>query len=102
MIPISSGPGLVPASVGGQVVDVRPGVSFHQGHVPTALSAPVRAEVARSVSGLAPTDLIVLYDDGTGDAKDRAEELRRKGYKAVKILYGGILSWREKKLSVDR
>ena len=84
------------------VVDVRPRASFLQGHVPGALSASAGADVARSVSSLAPTDLIVLYDDGTGDAKDRAEQLRRKGYRAVKILYGGMLSWRENKLRVER
>ena len=84
------------------VVDVRPRASFIQGHVPGAVSASAGADVARSVSSLAPTDLIVLYDDGTGDAKDRAEELRRKGYRAVKVLYGGMLGWREKKLRVDR
>lgn len=84
------------------VVDVRPRASFNGGHVPGAVSASASAEVARSVSVLAPTDLIVLYDDGTGDARDRAEELRRKGYLAVKILYGGMLDWRAKKLRVDK
>jgi len=84
------------------VVDVRPRASFMQGHVPGAVSASAGPDVARSVASLTTTDLIVLYDDGTGDAKDRAEELRRKGYRSVKVLYGGMLGWREKKLKVDR
>jgi rhodanese-related sulfurtransferase len=84
------------------VLDVRDPDRYHEGRVPTAASAPAASGVKKSAAGFEPEDLIVLYDDGSGQAQKLAEQLRRQGYRAVKYLHGGMLGWTEKKLRVEK
>jgi rhodanese-related sulfurtransferase len=84
------------------VLDLRSEDLYKQSRVPGAVSAPDDGRIERAVSGGAPADLIVLYDDGSGDAREKAETLRRRGFRAVKYLHGGMLAWRDKSLRVER
>jgi rhodanese-related sulfurtransferase len=84
------------------ILDVRAADVYRQSHVPGAVSAPGAAQVDRAVAALGPSDLIVLYDAAEGDAQAQGERLRRRGFRAVKYLHGGMLSWYEKNLKVER
>jgi len=84
------------------VLDLRPADLYKQSRVPGAMQASTDALLDKAVATLAETDLIVLYDDGGGEGRDRAETLRRRGFRAVKYLYGGMIAWREKKMRVER
>lgn len=84
------------------VFDVRDGASFSKGRIPGARPAPELTLLLEAVRGQQPTDLIVVYDDGGDRALQFAEKLRRQGYRAVKIVYGGMPAWKEKGLRVER
>jgi rhodanese-related sulfurtransferase len=92
---------MIDAGASPAVFDLRPAAAFREGHVPGAVLV-LAGGLDRAVARLAKTDLIVLYDDGGGEARDRAEHLRRRGFAAVKYLYGGILGWRQKSLREER
>jgi len=80
------------------IFDLSPAAAYKKGHVPGAISVPTPALLDQAVGRLQPADLIVLYDDGSGDVRQRAEALRRRGLRAVKYLPGGMPAWRAKKL----
>ena len=82
------------------IIDLRPAAAYREGHLPGAVSAPTPALLDRAAAAHRVSDLMVVYDDGNGDARERAEQLRRKGFRAVKYLYGGLLAWSEKKSGV--
>lgn len=84
------------------VLDLRPADLYRQSRVPGAIQASTDALLDQAVRGLKETDLIVVYDDGGGESRDTAERLRRRGLRAVKYLYGGMLAWRQKNLRVER
>jgi len=82
------------------LIDVRPAAAYRQGHLPGAVSAPTPALLEQAAAPHQVSDFMVVYDDGNGDARARAEQLRRKGFRAVKYLHGGMLAWSENKLGV--
>ncbi len=82
------------------IVDLRSAAAYRDGHLPGALSAPTPALLEQAAAAHRVSDLMVVYDDGNGDARERAEQLRRKGFRAVKYLYGGLLAWSENKQGV--
>jgi rhodanese-related sulfurtransferase len=84
------------------ILDLRPEDLYKQSRVPGALRASTDALVDQAVAGLDPTALVVVYDDGGGESRDRAELLRRRGLRSVKYLYGGMVAWRQKNMRVER
>jgi len=84
------------------ILDLRPADLYRQSRVPGAVPASTETLLEDALRGAAPADLIVVYDDGGGEGKDTAEKLRRRGLRAVKYLYGGMVAWREKNLRVER
>lgn len=84
------------------VFDVRPGVRHISGNIPGARMAPSLEKLFDLVKERPRTDLIVLYDDGEGTSQKYAEALRRKGYRAIKVVYGGMIAWLEKGYRVQR
>jgi len=89
---------------GGQVVilDLRSEDLYRQSRVPGAQRASTDALVDQAVAGLAESALVVVYDDGGGESRARAEKLRRRGLRSVKYLYGGMVAWRQKNMRVER
>jgi rhodanese-related sulfurtransferase len=84
------------------IIDLRPGDQHRASRVPGAVSAPTEVQRRRATAGLQPTDLIVIYDEGDGSARKKAEDLRRQGFRAVRWLYGGMAVWRDRNLRVER
>ncbi|HEU4400468.1 MAG TPA: rhodanese-like domain-containing protein [Candidatus Polarisedimenticolia bacterium] len=84
------------------LLDLRGAGEFAEGRIPGARSAATPALLAQAVARLQPADLIVLYDGGGGEARDSAEQLRRKGFRAVKYLHGGTLAWIQKGLREEK
>lgn len=84
------------------VFDVRPDRDFPHGRIPGARPTPSLANLMAAVQVHEPTDLIVVYDNGDGRAQKFAEKLRRRGYRAVKVVHGGMLAWHEKGFRVQK
>jgi len=82
--------------------DLRPAAAFGLGHLPSSQSLANHGQLRARTQGLRPTDLIVLYDDGSGAAEKQAEELRRSGFRAVRYLYGGMPAWRQEGLRTEK
>jgi len=82
------------------VLDVRPEVEFRAGHIAGARSVPI-SELRRSLRTLAKDDDVVAYCRGPYCvyADDAVRELRRRGYKA-KRLVDGFPEWKRAGLSV--
>jgi rhodanese-related sulfurtransferase/DNA-binding HxlR family transcriptional regulator len=82
------------------VLDVRPEVEFRAGHIAGARSVPI-SELRRSLRSLAKDDDVVAYCRGPYCvyADDAVRELRRRGYKA-KRLVDGFPEWKRAGLSV--
>jgi rhodanese-related sulfurtransferase len=82
------------------VLDVRPEVEFRAGHIAGARSVPI-IELRRSLRTLAKDDDVVAYCRGPYCvyADDAVRELRRRGYKA-KRLVDGFPEWKRAGLSV--
>jgi glyoxylase-like metal-dependent hydrolase (beta-lactamase superfamily II)/rhodanese-related sulfurtransferase len=82
---------------GGQVVDVRPAAEFAAGHIPGALSIPLRDQFATWLGWLLPdTTPLVLV---AGDGQDLAEvvwQAYKIGYERLAgHLAGGMPAWLE-------
>jgi rhodanese-related sulfurtransferase len=82
------------------VLDVRPAEEYRAGHIPGALSIPIR-ELKRRLSELPKSQEIVAYCRGPYCVfSDQAVELlRARGFQAVR-LDEGILDWRARGLPV--
>jgi rhodanese-related sulfurtransferase len=76
------------------VLDVRPSEEYQAGHIPRALSIPLK-ELERHLSELPQDQEIVAYCRGPYCvlAVQAVEMLREKGYQAVR-LEEGIIDWR--------
>jgi rhodanese-related sulfurtransferase len=81
------------------VADVRPASEFAEGHVSGAIHLPCASSVsaaAAAVDRLAGHHTLVVYGDGTEDAKLVADELRRRGGRPdlrVVVIEGGFAAW---------
>jgi rhodanese-related sulfurtransferase len=84
------------------ILDLRAPDVYRQSRVPGAVSTSTEAAMRAAVAGLGPSDLVVVYDDGSGGAREKAETLRRAGLRSAKYLNGGMLVWYEKNLRVER
>ncbi|MFI7709335.1 rhodanese-like domain-containing protein [Nonomuraea sp. NPDC049480] len=80
---------------GGQVVDVRPAAEFAAGHIPGALSIPLREQFATWLGWLLPPDApIVIVRDPQQDAADVLWQALKIGYERLAgELSGGLSAW---------
>ena len=83
------------------VIDVRPSEEFRAGHIPGALSIPLKELEAR-LSDLPREQEIVAYCRGPYCvlAIQAVETLRAKGYRAVR-LEDGVLDWRARGYAIE-
>jgi hydroxyacylglutathione hydrolase len=81
---------------GGELVDARPIAAFASGHVPGALSIPLRDAFATWLGWLVPDDrplLVVL--DADQDREDLVRQCLKVGYERLEgELAGGMAAWR--------
>jgi rhodanese-related sulfurtransferase len=81
------------------LADVRPADEFAQGHVTGAIHLPCASSVSAAVAAvdrLAGRHTLVVYGDGTEDARQVADELRRRGGRPdlrVVVIEGGFAAW---------
>src|SRR6266542_4012893 len=89
---------------GAELVDARPIAAFAAGHVPGALSIPLRPSFATWLGWLVPDDrplLVVLEPDQ--DRGDLVRQARKVGYERLAgELDGGMAAWRSAGLPVAR
>ncbi|GAA2394266.1 MBL fold metallo-hydrolase [Dactylosporangium salmoneum] len=90
-------PGAVRAllACGGWVVDARPAADFATGHVPGALSIPLRAQFATWLGWLVPDDapIAVIVNPGQ-DLEDLVWQAAKVGYERLAgHLAGGMDAW---------
>jgi rhodanese-related sulfurtransferase len=83
------------------VIDVRPVEEYRAGHIPGAISLPVK-DLARRLSELPKNREVVAYCRGPYCmfALEAVEMLRAKGFKAVR-LEDGIIDWQAMGLPVE-
>jgi glyoxylase-like metal-dependent hydrolase (beta-lactamase superfamily II)/rhodanese-related sulfurtransferase len=122
------GPALVPAPLqvrpltaagtrallahGALIVDVRPAKAFAAGHIPGALSIPLRDAFATWLGWLVPADVsLVLIAEQDSDLDEAAWQAAKIGYdRIVGYLRGGMPAWLDadgeqrsiKRLAADR
>jgi rhodanese-related sulfurtransferase len=81
------------------LADVRPADEFAQGHVTGAIHLPCAssgAAASAAVERLAGRHTLVVYGDGTEDARQVAEELRRRAARPdvrIVVIEGGFAAW---------
>jgi rhodanese-related sulfurtransferase len=84
------------------LADVRPADEFAEGHVAGAIHLPCASSdsaAGAAVDRLAGRHTLVVYGDGTEDAKLVAEELRRRAGRSgrselrVLVIEGGFAAW---------
>src|SRR6266540_3513168 len=89
---------------GAELVDARPIAAFAAGHVPGALSIPLRPSFATWLGWLVPDDrplLVVVEPDQ--DRGDLVRQARKVGYERLAgELDGGMAAWRSAGLPVAR
>ncbi len=83
------------------VLDVRPRKEFEKGRVPGARASALE-RVTRDVGSRSTGQVVVICGDGGEDDLAAAEALRRAGFRAVRVLYGGFANWSAKGLEVAR
>ena len=81
---------------GGQVVDVRPAAEFAAGHIPGALSIPLRDQFATWLGWLLPDTATLVFVTGRDqDAGDIVWQAYKIGYERLAgRLAGGMPAWR--------
>jgi rhodanese-related sulfurtransferase len=78
------------------VVDVREGDRYASGHISVAVELPF-SEIELRAADLLPRDalrIVVTDDDGTTLAPAAAARLQAIGYQHVRVLAGGLRSWK--------
>ncbi|GHH88596.1 MBL fold metallo-hydrolase [Streptomyces capitiformicae] len=94
-------PGLTPAQVksllaeGGYVVDVRPAAEYAAGHIPGALSVPLRDQFATWLGWLLPDTAPLVFITGEGqDLSEIVWQAYKIGYERLAgRLRGGMAAW---------
>lgn len=81
---------------GGRAVDVRPAVAYASGHIPGALSIPLRAQFATWLGWLLPDDVpLVFVVDEDQDTSELVWQSYKIGYeRPAGRLDGGMRAWR--------
>jgi len=81
------------------LADVRPAAEFAEGHVTGALHLPCASSgtaATAAIDQLAGRRTLVVYGNGTEDARLVAEELRRRAARSdlrVLVIEGGFAAW---------
>jgi rhodanese-related sulfurtransferase len=73
-----------------QIIDLRPAMSFRQGHIAQAVWS-IRPRITAALDGGTPT---VLVADEPGLAALAALDLREAGIADIRLLTGGLTDWR--------
>lgn len=86
------------------LIDVRPVPAFAAGHVPGAMSIPLRPAFASWLGWLAPQDRpLIILRDPEQDAAEIAWQATKIGYRnLVGELAGGLHAWSDERLPVAR
>lgn len=81
-----------------QVLDVRTGEEFAEGHLPGAVLANWKDQKAfrKSVRKLSKKQPILIYCKSGNRSKSAAEWMIKKGFKEIYELEGGIMNYRKK------
>ncbi len=88
---------------GAIVVDVRESREFHAGRIPNARHLPLRHIAARLRELEKAKDRPVVVGCRSGRRSATASIfMRRKGFKQVYNLKGGLMAWRKAKLFLER
>ena len=85
-----------------QVIDVCEPAEFAAGHVPGSKNIPL-AQIgeAKGLPGNKQTPLIVVCASGMRAGR-AAAQLKKLGYDNAQVLQGGMKSWREAQMPVER
>ena len=81
------------------LADVRPPAEFAEGHVTGAIHLPCTSSgtaASAAIDRLAGRHTLIVYGDGTEDARLVAEELRRRAGRAdlrILVIEGGFAAW---------
>lgn len=88
------------AGDGAQIIDVRPLAEFAAGHVPGAVSIPVRPAFASWLGWVVPPRRSLVFVAGDGqDRVDLVRQALKVGYENIAgELGGGMAAWREARL----
>lgn len=80
-----------------QLLDVRTAQEFNSGHLPGALWADWRdaSEFERRIQALDPSKPVYIYCLSGGRSAAAAEALRKKGFKNIVEMEGGINAWKQ-------
>jgi rhodanese-related sulfurtransferase len=80
-----------------QVIDLRPAMTFRQGHIAQALWS-IRSRIAAAVKR--GSQMTVLVADEPGVAALAALDLREAGITDIRLLADGLTAWRDAGLSI--
>jgi rhodanese-related sulfurtransferase len=83
------------------VLDVREGDAFARGRIPRARRSSPQ-DIVRDMSQKSAPRIVVVYGDGGESDLEAAERLRRAGFRAVRVLYGGFPNWEARGQEVAR
>lgn len=83
------------------LVDVRTLEEFLGGHLPAAIHGPP-IQLDGALAGVAPEEIVIVYDNGDGEAERQAERVRRRGSRVVRYLFGGVPGWLERGFALER
>ncbi len=78
------------------VADVRSAAAFAEGHVTGAIHLPCTSSdgaASAAVSLLAGRHTLIVYGEGTEDARVVAEELKRRTDVRIGVIDGGFVAW---------
>lgn len=77
-------------------VDPRPAYKFAAGHIPGAISLPLK-EITERQDELKKYNVLIIYGDDYADpvALGMSKKLLQLGFKEVRTLEGGLKAWEE-------
>ncbi len=76
------------------IVDVRARAEYEKEHVAEAICVPFEAFAEEVPRTLKKDEENILYDAGDGMASKAAATLLKQGFENVRVLEGGLPSWR--------
>jgi 3-mercaptopyruvate sulfurtransferase SseA len=82
------------------VMDIRDQAAFAKGRVRQARRSSAK-DIVRDM-GRSTSRIVVVYGEGGVADLEAAERLRRAGYRAVRVLYGGFPNWEARGKEVAR
>lgn len=83
------------------VLDLRDREAFARGRVPRARQSSPK-NIAQDMAQKSAPRIVVVYGNGGESDIEAAEQLRRAGFRAVRVLYGGFPNWEARGQEVAR